>query len=107
MGKEKRPKHQAFIPPTPGPGQYESQNSTQGPKFTALGRREPNVKLSPGPGEYNPRAESVQRTAEHFRVGLARRTLLKALNNNPGPGDHKNFSQLRGPKFSFGSQERL
>jgi hypothetical protein len=50
------------------------------------------LKPSPGPGEYNPMAISLKRKAGQYKVGSEKRIMLKALNDNPGPGQHKNFS---------------
>ena len=33
--------------------------------------------------------------------------MLKELNRNPGPGIYQNKSQLSGPKFGFGSCQRM
>lgn len=40
MGSEKRPKFQAYVPPTPGPGSYTPAKGigAEGPKYTALSR---------------------------------------------------------------------
>lgn len=33
--------------------------------------------------------------------------MIKELNKNPGPGIYDNKSQLSGPKFGFGSSNRM
>ena len=43
-----------------------------------------------------------------YRPGTQKRTLLKELNDNPGPGAHEsNKSQLAGNKWGFGSSAKL
>jgi len=39
-------------------------------------------------------------------MGSQKRTMLKELNNNPGPGSHDLSSQLAGSKFGFGTSGR-
>ena len=47
-------------------------------------------------------------TLNVFRPGNQKRTLLKELNDNPGPGTHEsNKSQLAGTKWGFGSSAKL
>jgi len=64
------------------------------------------AKPSPGPGNYDPDAHAVQRAASNYSLGKDKRKLLKELNANPGPGQHDAKSQLKGPKFGFGSSVR-
>lgn len=64
------------------------------------------LKPSPGPGDYNPMAISLKRKAGQYKVGTDKRIMLKALNDNPGPGQHKHDSLLSGPKYVFGSEKR-
>lgn len=48
----------------------------------------------------------MQNKAAQYSMGGQKRTMLKELNNNPGPGAHEAKSQLSGSKFGFGSSTR-
>jgi hypothetical protein len=49
-------------------------------------------------------------TYNHYRVGNQQRITIKELNKNPGPGIYstvKNSYLFSGPKFGFGSSQRM
>ena len=109
IGTEKRPEKQHYVPPTPGPGAYTSSFADMGkngPKYTANKRPLYIVKEAPGPGAYEPMPHNIQTKSARYTLGTQKRTMLKALNTNPGPGDHEAKSQLGGSKYGFGSSTR-
>ena len=59
-----------------------------GPKYSASKRPSQFVKESPGPNAYQPDAHAVKNKAAQFSMGSQKRTMLKELNHNPGPGAH-------------------
>ena len=63
-----------------------------GPKYSANKRLTNPVRDSPGPGAYEPIVASVQNKAAQFSMGSQKRTMLKELNSNPGPGAHDSRS---------------
>jgi len=96
------------VPDTPGPGNYAPKKGigADGPKFTANGRSRELSRSTPGPGSYQPALHQVQRASSKNAFGSQKRIMLKELNSNPGPGQHKDKSQFGGPKFGFGSEAR-
>lgn len=89
IGTEKRPEKQHYVPPTPGPGAYSltmTDMGKNGPSYSASKRLNCPNKDSPGPGAYQPDIATVKNKAAQFSMGHQKRTMLKELNNNPGPG---------------------
>ena len=109
IGSEKRPEKQHYVPPTPGPGTYTSTNfnvGKEGPKYTASKRPDQSAKHAPGPGDYDPTPKNVQTAAPQYCLGSEKRTMLKVVNKNPGPGTHEHKSELAGSKHGFGTSSR-
>ena len=77
-----------------------------GPKYSASKRPNDIVKPTPAPNAYRPMTQSVQNRSAQYSLGTQKRTMLKELNNNPGPGAHDSKSQLKGSKFGFGTSTR-
>eukprot|EP00347_Sterkiella_histriomuscorum_P010747 403375078 len=111
IGSETRPKQQQYVPPTPGPGKYNMTSTLSGPKFPISSKLDSNLQMSPGPGHYkiDHNYTTKLQTAPQFSVGSQQRIMLKELNKNPGPvyatTDIK--KQFQGPKFGFGSSQRM
>lgn len=45
------------MPPTPGPGTYDSKSVLEGPKFSLRAKHEKAPPLAPGPGAYTPKLD--------------------------------------------------
>lgn len=80
---------------------------TYGPKFSVMTRPSEFKKDAPGPGAYQPKAQNVQNKAARYSFGHQKRTMLKELNSNPGPGSAEAKSQLGGSQFGFGTSTRV
>jgi len=105
IGTEKRDKPLTQST-TPGPGAYSPKMAPSGPQYSTSLKNEPKPKPSPGPGAYNPKTDPVQKSGQQYSVGFEKRTLLKELNSNPGPGQHDAPGSFGGPQFGFGSEVR-
>ena len=57
IGSAERPKNPSFLPPTPGPGTYQSISALAGPKFSMRSKHDKSIALLPGPGAYTPKHE--------------------------------------------------
>ena len=97
------------MPPTPGPGTYAAKKGVgaEGPKFIMGAKQDNKIKMAPGPGTYKPCTKETLKASANFSMGKNERKMLKEKNPEyPGPGTHKQASQLSGPKFGFGSSTR-
>ena len=112
MGSSKRPKQQHYVPPTPGPGQYEMRKTpgAETPGYSINKRPSEFLNQSPGPGAYQPKIPVVQQTAPIFSLGSQKRLLLQdtvVKNRNPGAGSHELGTKIgESPAFGFGSSTR-
>ena len=92
----------------PGPGAYEIPNNRDGVKFSIRGRPE-DKKLSniPGPSDYyTERAHlHTRERSPSYRMGHSERKIIKD-DFKPGPGSYAIDSEIRSPKWGFGSESR-
>ena len=77
-----------------------------GPKYSNAKKFTQSVKHTPGPGHYQPEPRNVASKSASYGLGTQKRTMLKELNKNPGPGAHDSKSQLSGSKYGFGTSQR-
>lgn len=60
IGSERRPRDQQYVPPTPGPGQYDTRTiPSKGRQYSMGSRTNLLTKFTPGPGHYESGAKPV------------------------------------------------
>lgn len=95
---------------SPGPGAYTYYTSVpEGPKYTLrLKYYDTKKGNNPGPGHYNPSADSLLQKAPVVRFGKEQRevSLEERLSQSIGPGMYYTPPKPRPPHWSFGTQQR-
>jgi hypothetical protein len=97
---------------TPGPGNYSIESVEKAPSYSLRSRPiEKVVEKAPGPGKYDPKTEYVLESQPNFGIGKSEKKFETELERNskfiPGPGTYGNSTSLSGPKWGFGSSERV
>jgi hypothetical protein len=92
----------------PGPGQYDTIAKLDGPAFSLRGRiQTEDIKLNPGPGNYNPCYEFTIEKPPAFKLGTSKRIVFsEGFKIVPGPGNYEIRNSYTGPSFHFGSGKR-
>lgn len=98
----------------PGPGNYNTSKGlgVDAPKYsmTAKNAYEGSKNSVPGPGQYSGNVNVVASKAPTWKIGTSKRdeSLSKISKENlPGPGNYSLNANEKGPKFSFGKDERV
>ena len=84
----------------PGPGQYIDPSATpSGPQFSIGEKRENKIASTPGPGQYEVKADEAK------GITIATKYAEKHHENIPGPGQYEKKSMIQeGPQFSIGEK---
>ena len=98
------------ISPAPGPGVYECKSViSEGPKFSLKGRirliQKPQI---PGPGDYDPKTPSFDKTFTHSFTKEPRLVPnIKEKEYSPGPGAYDIPKELNRTGIKFGNETRV
>ncbi|KRX08138.1 hypothetical protein PPERSA_01683 [Pseudocohnilembus persalinus] len=98
---------------TPGPGQYNYNKATDGPKFSIKGATQVDPitrekMFTPGPGQYNDQALYSRQRPGSAKIGTSLRQGLYGKSATPGPGNYKFYDKnlKKGPSYGFGTSKR-
>lgn len=118
FGSSTRGNFQSTSNKVPGPGNYNILNKTgsEAPKYSLTARNyygggSANKAYVPGPGQYtNESNNTTNFKSPTWKIGSStREDSLNKIKKEaiPGPGNYSNISEEKGPKYSFGKEQRV
>eukprot|EP00343_Euplotes_focardii_P006712 CAMPEP_0205819792 /NCGR_PEP_ID=MMETSP0206-20130828/2253_1 /ASSEMBLY_ACC=CAM_ASM_000279 /TAXON_ID=36767 /ORGANISM="Euplotes focardii, Strain TN1" /LENGTH=827 /DNA_ID=CAMNT_0053113753 /DNA_START=39 /DNA_END=2522 /DNA_ORIENTATION=- len=91
----------------PGPGQYDAKSTLEGKGVHIAGKIHDKIQFrAPGPGQYQPSADSKFKSGPAFSIGGVNGDMAIPTKGMPGPGTYDADGRPNTSGFTFGGEQR-